>query len=721
MKKIYIYAAMATLMMGMFTSCNEDSLPDNFAPTFDNTKNQATDIYRTGAILQGSLNAKDNTRYDQCGIMYSKFSDMTKGDTIPVVVGSTTANQTISAHIQGLESGVTYFYCVYAKSGSTYIKGDVNNFTTPSTSGPTIVNTEATVAADQYTSCKVTSEVQDDGGTDLFLGGYIYKKVESATDVAEFKFNDEGVQSISNAEAAKFDQTIPNLLPDTYYAVRAYGVSFGVGYGEVKVIKTPKTSLPAVSTTTASDITGDGVTLMAEVLDNGTSNVVDRGFCYSLTSSEPTINDSRLDVQMVDGEMTAFLGNLMPRQKYYIRAYAVNASGIGYGETFEMTVNAVEVHDTAFVYPPLELYYTKEQVDDAIKSALSSTPSYYEVDSKINDIKNSMLTTSEVEALIDAAIANLASKSDIPDVSGIYLQLESLNKEMNDNVSDLEKLIERNSATLNGMQNEYMKLFEQNKIGIDQLEAAVKAINEEKQKMQETLNTVEEKVASLKTTVDALNSKVATLEADYSVLSSKLDEMSSDLEEQDENILKTLSQHGAEISDLSYRVALLEKKVAELASRKPLPVVIDSCKTVTSTDTTFIVRAIIDVSKYEQTYVDVYGKDYNASNDYYTNMYPVLMTGFVYSMVSQEPTMQNCYKMFVTDFEKSGNWYGRNVKYTTQVEIPIFASAGTYYVRAFAVNAYGTTYSEVQTVKVGPDVDDNQFPGIGLSSRRILK
>lgn len=775
---------MITLAMGAFTSCSDDAIPTSYAPTFDNTKNQASGIYRTGAILQGSININDNSKFDSCGILVSEYPDMTKAKPVTVSIGNTSASHSIIANVDGLKSGVTYYYCAYAKSGSTTVMGDINNFTTPSTSGPTIVNTRATVDDDQYTSCNVSSEVQDNGGTDLFLGGYIYKKVESDTDLPDFKFSDPDVMSISNEEAAAFDQTIPNLYPDTYYAVRAYGVSFGVGYGPVRVIKTPKNSLPAVSTTTVNEFTEDGMALSADIIDSGTSDVIESGFCYSLTEKNPTINDSQLDTYKNGNQLTAFLGDLRAGATYYVRAFAKNNSteGIGYGEVLELKVTGVKVmvHDTAYVYPDLSNYMTEEEVFKAIDNGTSDIRKQLaDVYNSVLSIKSCVCDEESMKSAIEAAKAAAekaqssadkaqssansaqntadgaqssadkaqntansalsdakaalawigANKSDVEyistlkeqikelddkhaaDIAALYNELESKSGELSDSIANLRKLVAANEKTLTAMRDYYMKQFEKDSISISNLQAALSWIESRMEEQQKALETAQDDIAKLKEVTSQLSAKVASLEGDYGILSKKLDDNTSNLQSQINSLDSEIASVKSKVEKLDYRMTLLEQTVSQMKQSTPMPVIIDSCAIASVTDNALNVKAWIDYKKYADKYNEVFGKNALYGNDYYATLYPIVMAGFVFSTVSPEPTVQNCNKMIVV-----ASPYTKDMT-TITASIPLIANASTYYVRAFAINSYGTVYSPAEVFKVGPEGNDNQFPG--FNARRI--
>jgi uncharacterized protein (TIGR02145 family) len=97
-----------------------------------------------------------------------------------------------------------------------------------------------------------------------------------------------------------------------------------------------KEELPVVSTVSVTDIIGSQATCLGEVLNEGGSAILTRGVCWS-TETAPTIADSKTvdstSAESFSGNLTGLSGNMM----YYVRAYATNHSGTGYGESIEFT------------------------------------------------------------------------------------------------------------------------------------------------------------------------------------------------------------------------------------------------------------------------------------------------------------------------------------------------------------------------------------------------
>lgn len=140
------------------------------------------------------------------------------------------------------------------------------------------------------------------------------------------------------ATKAAFNVPLSGLaFAETYYA-RAYATGpAGTVYGEELTF----TTLPVVPTVTTLDvptesITGNSASSGGTVTGAGGAAVTARGIAWSLTDP-PTIADSKTtdgeDLGAFTSTMTELLGNMT----YYVRAYATNSAGTGYGPTVSFT------------------------------------------------------------------------------------------------------------------------------------------------------------------------------------------------------------------------------------------------------------------------------------------------------------------------------------------------------------------------------------------------
>jgi hypothetical protein len=88
--------------------------------------------------------------------------------------------------------------------------------------------------------------------------------------------------------------------------------------------------VPTVTTADITNITATTATSGGTIIDEGSGTVVERGICWSKRIT-PTINDDLNIEGGGAGTFTSIINNLEPASTYYVRAYAKNEAGIGYG------------------------------------------------------------------------------------------------------------------------------------------------------------------------------------------------------------------------------------------------------------------------------------------------------------------------------------------------------------------------------------------------------
>jgi hypothetical protein len=101
---------------------------------------------------------------------------------------------------------------------------------------------------------------------------------------------------------------------------------------------------PTVTTNSVTGITANAATSGGVVTSDGGAPVTARGVCWSTTPA-PTILDSHTSDGSGTGPFTSVMTGLTPATTYYVRAYATNLSGTGYGQEFSFTT----MHDMLFV------------------------------------------------------------------------------------------------------------------------------------------------------------------------------------------------------------------------------------------------------------------------------------------------------------------------------------------------------------------------------------
>lgn len=97
-----------------------------------------------------------------------------------------------------------------------------------------------------------------------------------------------------------------------------------------------KQEVPVVSTVQPSEITATSCIAGGVITSNGGDDVVERGVCWS-TNPQPVISDHHLTAGSGIGSFSCEITNLTAGTTYYVRAYALNNAGVGYGEALSFT------------------------------------------------------------------------------------------------------------------------------------------------------------------------------------------------------------------------------------------------------------------------------------------------------------------------------------------------------------------------------------------------
>ncbi|MBQ8360908.1 MAG: hypothetical protein IJX44_03060 [Bacteroidaceae bacterium] len=329
--KKFQYMLLLGGMMFAAAACEEEE-PVNHTPTV--VTGQATDVYRKGAFLSGSIQNPNGAAIKEYGIMVSEFESMAEPTEYRMM--NSQSLQTFTLEAADLTPKTEYFYCAYASSGASTVKGQVKNFTTPESNAPVFGEVELSGLGAQ--SVTVASLIQDDGGSDILMHGFCWKLIEENEDAPTVKDN------VVNVEIGpkEISATVSGLMPEQEYLVCPYGVnSSGVGYGRVVKFSTLSASAPVLTDIEAVDSTDLSYTVKAVIGDKGKSTITRIGFCWSAENKLPTVEDlyCELPDQLGASTFQYTIDKLSYMTTYYIRAYAENEHGVSYSDVLEFTTN----------------------------------------------------------------------------------------------------------------------------------------------------------------------------------------------------------------------------------------------------------------------------------------------------------------------------------------------------------------------------------------------
>lgn len=128
-----------------------------------------------------------------------------------------------------------------------------------------------------------------------------------------------------------FTSNLAELTPGTKYYVRAY-CSRGADtkYGDEKNFTTIELAVPSLATTAISNLATTSATSGGTITSTGGTSIIMKGVCWN-TSPNPTISNFKSEDGSGAGSFVSNLESLLPSTTYYVRAYATNSVGTGYG------------------------------------------------------------------------------------------------------------------------------------------------------------------------------------------------------------------------------------------------------------------------------------------------------------------------------------------------------------------------------------------------------
>ncbi|MBQ0016573.1 MAG: DUF1566 domain-containing protein [Bacteroidales bacterium] len=319
MKKILLLCFVSLTMMATWYGCSKDeeeseklgsilgSIYGIVTVTGEPLKGVGVSLYTSGGSLLLKTVTYDDGHYE--------FTDLTPGEYEIVVEGDAYEEFSVWVTVEAGRQARADMQLTLADTGLTVVTCDAE------------VLGRSAILKGQYTYAYRTTPTE---------WGFYYstsKPVSAGTKVVS-----SGKTETNTSYTYTFDASISNLSPGKYY-VQAYAKNaYGLTYGDIKTFSTSND--PAVKTLAVTNVTESTATLNGEVVYAGNPEFIERGFVYSSSFANPTVEDpsSSTKRKVVSGKSTSFsanIDNLTKGTTYHVRAYVTNANGTFYGESVD--------------------------------------------------------------------------------------------------------------------------------------------------------------------------------------------------------------------------------------------------------------------------------------------------------------------------------------------------------------------------------------------------
>jgi len=303
----------------------------------------ASSITGNSANTGGDIKDDGGVNATTRGMVWSTVRGFDPATAIQRTIQTGTGKGVFSANITGLGQATIYYIRAYATNSAGTGYGEEQSFTTLSLP---VLTTNSPLAITN-TSAIAGGTISNDGGLVVTARGVVWSTVEN------FEPVQSGVNRISmGSGSGSFSGSIKDLVPDTKYYLRAYAeTAAGLVYGQQLSLTTYSPTLPVLTTLSASSVTGSTASTGGEIKDDGGVNAGTRGMVWSMQKGFDPTTALLKSVQTGTGKgiFVAVIAGLNQNTTYYMRAYATNRVGTGYGDELSFTTQDLPVLRTTAI------------------------------------------------------------------------------------------------------------------------------------------------------------------------------------------------------------------------------------------------------------------------------------------------------------------------------------------------------------------------------------
>jgi len=306
------------------------------------TTTYATQTSKSSVVTGGNITFNGGGDITERGVIWSTDASFNPDTVVVNKTSNGMGSGKYNSVISNMQLSISYYIRAYAVNSAGISYGNQVTVTLFPTA-PVLNTLELT----QVTGSSAMSggEITSDGGKPITLKGICWSTSTNPTTSNSHTTNGSGTDT--------FTAMVSGLLPNTLYYVRAYAINMiGTAYGIERTFQT--NGIPTLTATTpVTKIIATTATSGGVITDDGRSPILTRGICWS-TYSNPTI---ALTTKTVDnsssaiGSFIADMKGLTSATTYYVRSYATNAVGTGYGSQVQFTTLAVQLPTVTTIHP----------------------------------------------------------------------------------------------------------------------------------------------------------------------------------------------------------------------------------------------------------------------------------------------------------------------------------------------------------------------------------
>ena len=287
--------------------------------TFDDIA--ISNVTISSATISSKVLSDGNSTISQRGYCYSINSNPSISDN-KVIISGTTGE--LVGNVTGLINGQKYYVKTFVVNSVGTHYGKETSFTTLTGLAEVTTLPVTNLRAESVT---LNGDVESANGGSISSRGFCYSTSPNPT-IADSKVTVSGT-------TGTMTKIVNAVTPDTQYYARAYATTqFGTTYGEEVSFNTKK-GIVTFSGFEAQSIKASSAYVSITVENDGGSDILERGYCYS-TQSNVSIEDNKVVAGNEGVRYDCLLSNLMRGTTYYIKGYAKNNVGVHYSKEIQI-------------------------------------------------------------------------------------------------------------------------------------------------------------------------------------------------------------------------------------------------------------------------------------------------------------------------------------------------------------------------------------------------